>query len=341
VAAGFQYSRGDNYAHTDMHCLDLDSFTWSPVIMDAQCPVALQGHRAVVAGDSMFIVGGKVRDEHLVGPDGHCSGLNDSVYRYRFDVNRWSKLETNGTRPPPRQLHAAVTIPRDENVVSIFVCGGADKSRHAYFNDMWELRDIRVPHRVSSDCNHCQMTGSMVNNPKFSDVTFIVEGQRVYAHRFILFSRCDYFRCMFEAGMKESTADEINVPGIKHKVFLAVMQFIYTGNVTMPEGSLAVGLLQAADMFGLDALRGQCVAKIESALTVENAAYVCQVADTHNASHLKQYCISFILHNFRGVIETDAWSSLNAAELGREILRAYASCCTFDPGAFRKRARVR
>lgn len=341
VTAGFQYNRGDNYANTDMHCLDLETFTWSPVLMDARCPDALQGHRAVVAGDSMYIVGGKVRGDTSAGSDGHSSGLNDAVYRYQFDFNRWSRLDTNGAKPPPRQLHAAVAVPWDEGFVSIFVCGGADKSRQAYFNDMWELRDVPSRRRLASDCTFCEVTGVLVNNPLFSDVTFVVEGQKVLAHRSILYSRCEYFRGMFEVGMRETTAKEISVPGVNYVVFLGVMEYIYTGIVTLTDGSQAVGLLQAADMFGLDALRQQCVEKVEKALTVDNAAYLCQVADTHNAYHLKHSCISFILHNFREVVKTDNWSSVSGAELGREILLAYADCCTFDPGAFRKRARLR
>lgn len=339
VTAGFQYCRGENYADTDMHCLDLESFRWSTILMDARCPEALQGHKAVVTGDFMYVIGGKVRGDGQSASDGHSSGLNPSVWAYHFGANRWTVLETNGRKPPPRQMHIAVGAQCNGGPASILICGGADKSRQAYFSDVWELRGLPSPRRIASDCSFCRMTSGMLNNPLFSDVTFVVEGQKLHAHRAILYSRCEYFRCMFEGGMREATTKEIDVPGLKRDVFLRVLEHLYTGNVTLTDGSLAVGLLQAADMFGLDELREQCVEKVERALTVENAAFVCQVADEANAFRLKHCCISFILHNFRNVIKTDAWASLMGADLGREILQAYADCCTFDPSAFRNRVR--
>jgi len=34
------------------------------------------------------------------------------------------------------------------------------------------------------------------NNPELSDVTFIVEGKKIYANKFILALRCEKFRCV-------------------------------------------------------------------------------------------------------------------------------------------------
>jgi hypothetical protein len=43
-----------------------------------------------------------------------------------------------------------------------------------------------------------------VGDPEFADVRFIAEGRAIVAHRFILESRCAYFRAMFRSGMAES-----------------------------------------------------------------------------------------------------------------------------------------
>ncbi len=45
--------------------------------------------------------------------------------------------------------------------------------------------------------------GSMVGDPEFADVRFIAEGKAIAAHRFILETRCEYFRNMFRSGMAE------------------------------------------------------------------------------------------------------------------------------------------
>lgn len=41
-------------------------------------------------------------------------------------------------------------------------------------------------------------------NPDYSDITLIVEGQRLHAHKVILASRSEYFRALLYGGMKES-----------------------------------------------------------------------------------------------------------------------------------------
>jgi hypothetical protein len=158
----------------------------------------------------------------------------------------------------------------------------------------------------------------------------------------MLYSRSEYFRKMFDAGMREAVEQEILVPDVSYNVFLSVMEYLYTGRVTIREGRVAVNLLQAADMFGLDGLRAQCVEKVESAITVDNAAFICEVANTHNARHLKDYCITFILHNFKEVINSTAWAELQSRDsrgLGREILNAFSDSAQFNPANMHKRPR--
>ncbi|KAA8500061.1 ARM repeat protein interacting with ABF2 [Porphyridium purpureum] len=126
VLGGFQYSHGDNFARTDMYVLDLATETWSAAFMTGQVPVGIQGHKALVCGDSMWVVGGKIRgtaagsnmhahDLGLVGADNvnppHMSGgagngaaalnvssvLNQDAYEYRFDINKWFCVQTSSS----------------------------------------------------------------------------------------------------------------------------------------------------------------------------------------------------------------------------------------------------
>lgn len=45
-------------------------------------------------------------------------------------------------------------------------------------------------------------------------------------------------------------------------------------------------------------------------ITIENAAYVCAVADQHEATNLRTFCIRFIVHNFLGVLETEGFQEM-------------------------------
>jgi RCC1 and BTB domain-containing protein len=45
----------------------------------------------------------------------------------------------------------------------------------------------------------------LINNETYSDVVFVLEGKKIFAHRAILLAQCEHFRAMFSNGMKEST----------------------------------------------------------------------------------------------------------------------------------------
>ncbi|KAL7177945.1 hypothetical protein ACSBR2_031164 [Camellia fascicularis] len=85
-----------------------------------------------------------------------------------------------------------------------------------------------------------------VNNPTLSDVTFLVEGKRFYAHRIFLLASSDAFHAMFDGGYREKDARDIEIPNIRWEVFELMMRFIYTGSVDITL-DIAQDLLRAAD----------------------------------------------------------------------------------------------
>lgn len=176
-------------------------------------------------------------------------------------------------------------------------------------------------------CRVCTDTASLLGNPLFSDVAFEVEGRTIPAHRCVLYVRGDYFKRMFSSRMREGSAAVVPVPGVSYAVFYAVLSYLYSGCVVLEDGDLALEVLKAADMFRLDGLRAACVERLEVSMRTENAATICQVADTHNAAGLKAYCITFIVQHFKEVILTAAFQDLMRTDpsgLGLEILSAYS-----------------
>lgn len=71
-----------------------------------------------------------------------------------------------------------------------------------------------------------------VNGKTLSDVTFLVEDRKFFAHRIALLASSDTFRAMFDQPFKEQSASVIPIPNIRFVVFEAMMRCIYTGDAS-------------------------------------------------------------------------------------------------------------
>ena len=61
--------------------------------------------------------------------------------------------------------------------------------------------------------------------------------------------QCAHFNAMFNSGMKESTAEEITIPGWEYQPFLCMLEFLYTGTIQDFSLHMAVELLPLADHY--------------------------------------------------------------------------------------------
>ncbi|WRX21236.1 BTB/POZ domain - like 10 [Theobroma cacao] len=136
-----------------------------------------------------------------------------------------------------------------------------------------------------------------VNNATLSDVTFLVEGRRFYAHRICLLASSDAFRAMFDGGYREKDARDIEIPNIRWEVFELMMRFIYTGSVDVTL-DIAQDLLRAADQYLLEGLKRLCEYTIAQDISLENVSSMYELSEAFHAISLRHTCILFILENF-------------------------------------------
>ena len=252
------------------------------------------GHTAVVHGSTLYAFGGK----------SGRSPFND-LHSFSFETSRWEHIRAGGSAPAPRCAHTCVVYGS-----SLFVFGGYD-GRH-YFDDCFELA-LHKPAAAAV----LSLSGdleSMVDNPQFSDVGFVVEGRTVHAHKFILFARSEYFRRMFTSGYRESSQATITIPDVRYEVFLAVLGFLYTGKARDIDPAMAVDVLGVANLYSIDPLKRICADLIMRSVNVQNAAAVLQAADTYGVSHLRAHCLSFMVDHFGDVVRSDGFRELISRE---------------------------
>lgn len=296
----------------DFYQFDFDANVWSLIEPqgNAPAPSPRDSHSAVVYGDSMYLFGGST------------GAARNDLYEFRFDTRQWREVRPSaqgvhsGTPivPCPRFCHTGVVYSS-----ALFVFGGYDGQNR--LNDFWQFKladEVKVEIPASSlisDLRQC------LNEPRFSDITFVVEGKPVYAHK-LLCMRCSYFRAMFEGQMKESQQKTVTINSISHNVFLALLEYLYTDEIEMSL-ELAMDLFVAADLFGVERLKRLCEKKIFGSIGVDSAARILVAASKHHATELRQSCLDFILRNFDAISKTAGFEEMgrNNVELMFEILK--------------------
>jgi BTB/POZ domain len=143
------------------------------------------------------------------------------------------------------------------------------------------------------------------NCPEFSDITFIVEGKKFFAHKLILSLSSDRFKVMFSNGMIESKQSLIEIPNISYPVFSSIMHYFYTGDFHFgadlegQEHSLEYlfEFLRVSDEYILEDVKSCCERYLIDFLTADNFFAISEQADLYNAEKLKDYCSWFYRRN--------------------------------------------
>ncbi|KAL8224893.1 hypothetical protein R6Q57_017450 [Mikania cordata] len=160
----------------------------------------------------------------------------------------------------------------------------------------------------SSPVSQVYLGEQYVNNPTLSDVTFLIEGKKFYAHRICLLASSDAFRAMFNGGYREKDAKDIKIPNINWETFELMMRYIYTGSVEV-NLRIAHDLIKTADQYLLEGLKRLCEYTIAQDITTDNIELMYDLSETFHAVSLRNACILFVLRHFHK-LDSKPWYTL-------------------------------
>ena len=87
----------------------------------------------------------------------------------------------------------------------------------------------------------CNGITDLWESKRHTDVTFLVQGSRVTAHRIILASQSKYFDRLLFGEMREAHEDEIQLNDVESvEAFQLLMQYAYSGCVDIQNGDIQV-----------------------------------------------------------------------------------------------------
>ena len=81
---------------------------------------------------------------------------------------------------------------------------------------------------------------SLWENQKYTDITFLISGHPVPAHKAILASQSEYFERLLFGELREASMDEIPLQDVPLEAFQNVLQYAYSGALHTKESTLQV-----------------------------------------------------------------------------------------------------
>lgn len=160
----------------------------------------------------------------------------------------------------------------------------------------------------------------------FHDITLMVDGEPVVAHKAVLAARCSYFEAMFRSFMPEDNTVTITIGETipSREAFNSLLHYIYHGDVTMPpEDSLY--LLSAPYFFGFtnNRLQAFCKQNLEMNVSFENVVEILEAAHRIGATDMKKHALDLVVGHFPKVAKSSKLRRLSR-DLLLEILDAIA-----------------
>ncbi|KRY82181.1 Kelch-like protein 18 [Trichinella pseudospiralis] len=149
---------------------------------------------------------------------------------------------------------------------------------------------------------------------KLCDVTLLVNGSKFHAHRIVLAATIPYFKAMFTHDMAEKSLTQITVQGVNEDVLESLINYCYTGRLTISSESVQA-LLIGASYLQMDLIVEACCKLMMQSLSATNAVAMLRFSRDFACEMLHLEAIRYVLANFVPVSKTDEFLNLTFEEI--------------------------
>ena len=190
---------------------------------------------------------------------------------------------------------------------------------------MATFKDSQCMQRVGSE-SHLSRLSAGLNQLRqqatFCDVSIIVGDQRFPAHRAVLSSTSDYFQGMFTSGFKESTENEIIIPGTEES-FAQILDFAYTGYFMLSLRTVTNILKIVCYMVFNEAVElcSKYLRCVKDHIAIEDCYEIWAIARNHgNLSDIAQLYRSHLMQSFQKFVKSRTFLENSCADVVIEFL---------------------
>lgn len=121
------------------------------------------------------------------------------------------------------------------------------------------------------------------------DVTFLIENEKLKAHKIILAARSPVFLAMFCHEFSEQKNSMVMITDIRPEIFKALLQYVYNAEIENIK-EIAEELLIAADKYLIKELKLKCEKILISDMLQEKAAILLPIAIQYKCENLEACC---------------------------------------------------
>ena len=175
----------------------------------------------------------------------------------------------------------------------------------------WENRDSRVesgPKAIGKGGNYVQELsstrvsefGSLLDDPTSADVTFVVNNERISAHKIILAARSPYFRVMLSRVTEAQGGSDIIIQDTSPAGFRALLLYLYTDELVFDD-TLVVNVIRKAKELELTRVYTHCELHCQRDLSAHNAVLWFMQADEYALEGLREITLRYLTRNLSKV----------------------------------------
>ncbi|KAM6918781.1 actin-binding protein IPP isoform 2-T2 [Xenentodon cancila] len=148
----------------------------------------------------------------------------------------------------------------------------------------------------------------------FCDVGLKVGGQVFRVHRLVLAASSPYFSALFSGGMREADKDEIQIIGVDTEIFEILLDFIYTGTISVTVENVQE-LMLAADMLQLNEVVSICGEFLKDHMDPLNCVGIFQFLEQIGCLQMLEFTENYIYVHFLEVCVTDEFRGLSKDQI--------------------------
>ena len=158
----------------------------------------------------------------------------------------------------------------------------------------------------------------LLDNDLYTDVTFVIEGKRLNAHRIVLALKSDVFHNMFSSQKDETT---FTIKDTTFPAFQELLNYVYTNKCNAVSVDTTIRLLGLAEQYHFKELKKACLNHVMKKLSPDTAVEALIVGNTYGIDKVKSAALKVIKRN--KVSELKNWDKLRGHDTLKDQVCVY------------------